>query len=1238
MAPINDKNINFAAKKRWVMKKMLLLIGVLICLLSCQTAEREYIPPSSMNVSSRLSNQIVRCFAEDTLGYIWIGTDRGLNRYDGYSFKHYYSNKEDSTSLITNGVGSLLCDSQGRLWIGTTGGLCRWIGEDSFEQINIDLRYKNINQILETPDHRILINLIEHLVEYIPETGELKVLIEDFDPEKSYINICHIDNMGRLWSKTRNHERCFNTHTLELMEQRDWQWDETSMRSVNEITFIDSRHNEWKATSNHGFTKTSLIDTRGNSHWAIKDQLAGHRIASLNTPDGKRIWVATFDNELFLIDAQTDKIVSINTHGLIEPQRNNSISLHVTEDRQGRLWIINNDKLKEYRYIPDGSIKVEDDHPEIKENVASITESTDGIIWAGTNTNKLYRLRPGEQSFTSINFDATSMYVAFQITALPDGNLVMGSAFNNPLHFDTSTGEVYRIPLIENISDYSLTTALTVDEDGSLWIGTLGLGAFKYNLSTLEISHVEGMECEEIADIIADDEGNIWISTHEGLSLVDRESMKVKNNLANDANTGDQYTQGCIAKLYDGMLLFGGENGITCINPSATKIINHSAISFDNLKTHNSMARLNASNGISLNPTEKDFSIIFSMPDFGDHTSTRFCYQLKGYNEEWIDIGNNREIYFSNVPSGTYLLTVMAREHDPEVVLAESNLKVVILTSWWNTWWAWTIYLFIVLCISLIIYRSRRLLAQEKKAAESLRIEKEHERKIKEMNANYFSSISHELRTPLTMITGPSKQLADSEFVDRQDKQLATTISLNAERMLRLVNQLMDAGKLEHGSLKLHVRQTELTKLLAEAVALIKPGVSEKHITMSLNGMERPILAMVDEDKLEKVLVNLLSNALKYTPQHGIISCGIENDEERITLWVEDNGKSIPEDQIEKIFEQFYQVGDLPNYGTGIGLYFARKLMSLHHGEVTAKNIPEGGVRFIVKLPAKDIYTPEEHVKTEVKNKVNPPFEAIEHEVKEENKMHTHTLLLVDDDTVVISYLKQLFSSNYNLRLAYDGASALEEVMHEMPDLVISDVAMPGMDGYQLCQALKEDLGTCHIPIVLLTAKSTIPEQIIGIETGADAYVTKPFDPDYLLAMVKTQIANRERIKRILGESVKAEAAVKEGGLNTQDKLFMDELFAIMEQELSNPELNVEALTTKLLMSRSKLYYKIKGLTGDTPAGFFKKYKLNKAAKMLKSGEHSISEVSDLTGFSSPTLFSRNFKQQFGVTPSEYIK
>jgi len=383
------------------------------------------------------------------------------------------------------------------------------------------------------------------------------------------------------------------------------------------------------------------------------------------------------------------------------------------------------------------------------------------------------------------------------------------------------------------------------------------------------------------------------------------------------------------------------------------------------------------------------------------------------------------------------------------------------------------------------------------------------------------------------------------------------------------------------------------------------------------------------------VLSNLLSNAVKYTPEGGTIGLKLDTDGEKITFEVSDNGPGIPEDQLERIFERYFQVEDHHNYGTGIGLYFARRLMGLHHGSIHAENLQQG-VKFVAEFPAKDIYKPEEHVEIQQMQQVLFPVGDSAEAATQE---HENTILLVDDDSGIVNYLKLLLSPSYNILYAYNAEGALKQLEEHKPDLILSDVAMPGMDGYELCRRIKADAEICHLPVILVTAKTTTDEQIAGLNTGADAYVTKPFDPEYLQALIRSQLENRARIRGIIANATTTEEIqeAQVDALNQQDKALMDRLYAIMEEELSNEELNINKFTEMMYMSRTKLYYKIKGLTGETPNAFFKKYKLNRAAEMLKSGNHNISEVSDLTGFSSPTVFTRNFRAQFGMTPTEYL-
>ena len=502
---------------------------------------------------------------------------------------------------------------------------------------------------------------------------------------------------------------------------------------------------------------------------------------------------------------------------------------------------------------------------------------------------------------------------------------------------------------------------------------------------------------------------------------------------------------------------------------------------------------------------------------------------------------------------------------------------------------------------------------------------------------SFFANISHEFRTPLTMISGPATLLYEDTTLDRKQQQLASTIKWNSQRMLKLVNQLMDFNRLENDALKLQVSNCDIIQVIRQTIEMFQINIQEKDISLKQYGIEDQFFVPIDPDKIDKVLTNLFSNALKFTPKGGEITCGFDADSERMTIYVSDNGVQIPENQLERIFERYYQVANHHNYGTGIGLYYCRRLLTLHHGEIHCENLKEGGVKFTVTLPAKDIYSTDEHATAPaIEQSKIYPVENLQKESKDQEE-HEEKVMLVDDDPGIINYLKILLSPHYDIVYAYEAEAAIQIIRTEMPDIVLSDVAMPGKDGYQLCEEIKEDSSICHIPVILVTAKTTKDDQITGLQTGADAYITKPFDPDYLQALIRSQLDNRKRIQHIVSEATKTED-IEENVLNEQDKKFMDELYSLMEHELSNSDLNINAITNELLISRTKLYYKVKALTGEKPNTFFKKFKLNRAAELLKSGKYNVSEVSYMTGFSSLTVFSRNFKSQFGMTPTEYIK
>ena len=535
--------------------------------------------------------------------------------------------------------------------------------------------------------------------------------------------------------------------------------------------------------------------------------------------------------------------------------------------------------------------------------------------------------------------------------------------------------------------------------------------------------------------------------------------------------------------------------------------------------------------------------------------------------------------------------------------------------------------------------------------------------KVNKMNMSFFANVSHEFRTPLTMISGPVAQMEGSPDMSEENKRLLNIVQRNIHRMLRLVNQQLDFNKLENDTLKLSVKSIDVIAQMVDLTDMFRVTAEEKDIVFKVYGLEDSVTVWVDPDKLDKICFNLLSNAMKFTPSGGKIEFSLDVisheeashlssapleiiDSHYLKIAVRDSGCGIPDSQLERIFDRYYQlenqIGGAHSWGTGIGLYFARSLATMHRGCLKAENQQVGtGAIFTLILPvSENAYTEAEKVHlggAEVNSSFksgNVKYHNVSVSVSGANRKR---VLIVDDDADVIHYLRELLMPHYEVLSRFDAESAYQVIREETIDIVVSDVVMSGNTGYELCRQIKDNIQISHIPVILLTAKATVDDQVQGLDSGADAYVTKPFEPQYLLALIQSQLKNREKIKDILGRATDVEN-LEEDALSPQDSAFMTELYQLMENELSNSELDVSRMTEILHISRTKFYYKVKGLTGENPSVFFKRYKLNRAAQLLKERKYNVSEIADMTGFSTLSHFSTSFKKQFGVSPSEYIK
>ena len=1046
--------------------------------------------------------------------------------------------------------------------------------------------------------------------------------------------------------------------------------------------FRDSRQNLWFGTTDQGYTTSYHYRDGFNSNKHLTSAFDHKTVVALCRDQADRLWIATLRDGLWVREPGSEQVRQVDVSHLVPDTNIGYIRCaRVFCDAEGELWLLFADKYRVVRCrYEQGRLRLTDSfffpHP------AAIAQDDRGRIWVGGNTTELARYDKATRSVTNFAYteQADWPFVSDLMLAEP-GRMLVAANGTSLVSINTNTGLVTPVTLTEAEKEACLKHPILIpnvlfrDSGGDLWVGTIANGLLRHDYQQNRSEPVPGAPCADICAIQEDRQGNIWVSTMNGLGRYDRTVNEFVNYFGADGIGGNQFSDRAVCLLSDGTLIFGGTHGLTVFNPIDVSQRRSVPLVFEDLKVHNQLVEpglgapiareLSSRPDIIIRPDQNGFSISFAALDYSEHERSHYYYKMDGFDRYWIDAGNNHEAYYANLPAGSYKFRVRITNNNRSIVETEDFLNVRVLAPWYKTWWAKMLTSFVgagILALMGLLYRRIRReraahashIRQEQREREKAQREKEEEQRLGKIQMNYFSNVAHEFRTPLTMIAGPAAELAGSETIKGRDRKLVGIIQRNATWMLSLVNQLLDFNRIGNSKLQLKVAKTDIVAPLQNTVDLFRFNAASKKIDLAAHGLEEPLVMWADVDKVQKITMNLLSNALKYTPSGGKVTLSFDVlPREEVTKWfpleakdtdsqyacvaVADSGKGIAEEELEKIFERFYRsTGSDKTQGTGIGLFYARALTSLHHGYIKAWNRPEGGsvFRFILPVSAAS-YTEDE--RTERQPEIMPVPAALESSpAVSEPETGQRLVAVVDDDIDVANYVKVLLQPAYRVNVYFDATSALAGMEEETPDLVISDVVMPGKSGYELCEEIKGDLQLSHIPVILVTAKVAVENQVEGLGKGADAYVTKPFQPAYLLALVKSQLENREKVRQKLGEVTTAEEIEPEA-LSPRDAAFMKQLYSLMEKELDNTDLDITRITEMMHISRTKFYYKVKGLTGENPSVFFKRYKLNRAADLLKEGKHNMSEIAWMTGFNTLSHFSTSFKKQFGVPPSEYV-
>lgn len=1211
--------------------------------------------PASFHIETELTDRIgsnyLNVIFEDSRQNLWIATEeKGLYRYSPESkelksYKAPYHIAGDDVSAICE-------DAHGQIFVGTlTKGLFRLSSrqEGNFEPV---LYQNRMNLNIRT----LIIDTRGKLI--IGTDGEG---VKEYQPQQDIIVDSEINAGPFDFSKSKVHS---------LIEDKD--------------------HNLWLGIFQKGLILVPGISNKFDyyGYKSIHNNTIGSScVMAIHTDEQATIWIGTDNDGLYAINDQ-GKQLRHYTHQAGNPQSVPGTILCLYEDSNQELWLGSYfDGLarmnKQTGTCQDATSLLQGNLNAGKPKVSCIIEDKNKNLWVGTYGSGLYKINLPTQHVTY--YESTrNENDDWSINRLPnDWISYLLEDKEGMIWIGTYKGLAVLNPQTDNFINYKkqnnllpgyVVYSLLESSNGEIWAGTSeGLVCLnKDRLTPVLFTTADGLPSDIICGLAEDEKKNIWISTHQGISKLNPPEKKFINYYAGDGLQGNEFTRTAVFKDKRGKIFFGGTNGVTAFYPQdITEIKKEMNVLITGFHVANRPVKKGDKSGnnvitdtavmdteqFTLAYNENTFSIDFSVLEFSNPDRISYQYKIKELGDEWISTqpGTNRVTYSSLKP-GKYTFSVQARDHNNF-----SNIRTVtiaITPPWYQTWWAKVIWgcLGALLIYALTMY----ILSRIRHRQEVMR--QKHMEQINEAKLQFFINISHEIRTPMTLIISPLEKLL-AEHSEKQPVYLM--IYRNAQRILRLINQLMDIRKLDKGQMHLKFRETDIVGFINDLMQTFNYQTQKKNITFTfekeLEGADS-LKVWIDLNNFDKVLMNVLSNAFKYTHEGGNIEVLLKtghNDAYRGALKdyfeidITDNGIGIDKNKIEQIFERFYQIDNdmtQSNFGTGIGLHLSRSLVELHHGIIKAENREDGqGTRFIIRLPlgsnhlkAEELENPEETGSEPTISQL--PKDSI-YETEEENKTNEYRkpkaktryrVLIVEDDEEIRRYIRSELDSDFRIYECTNGREGLETILKEKPDLVISDVMMPEMDGITLCRKIKQNININHIPIILLTAKSKAEDQIEGLEIGADAYIVKPFNTELLRTTISNLIANRERLRgKLVGEQ-QVEEKITKIEMKSNDEILMSKVMKTINDHLADPTLNVEMLAANVGMSRVHMHRKLKELTNQSARDFIRSIRLKQAANLLREKNLSVSEVAYATGFSNLSHFSNTFRDFYGISPSEY--
>ena len=1237
-----------------------------------------------LGVYDGIRSGAVRAFEKDTLGYMWIGTSQGLNRYSGYQFKNY-------DKFLTSGVVDIISKNGNLFILGSKGELLQYnYQQDSFASIlNLkDLKFLSFELI---NDHTIIIGLQQGLIIYDLKSKNLSKVLHP----KSMFNRSIKVHENKIYIASTKGINIYNYYQSinELVKYKT----RLENHEILDLNF-DNQNRIWVGTYEKGLF---IIDNDDVKKIKTYDQkIKTHTIRSIAFDKNNKALIALEGVGLLIMDDQFNILNKLeNTPNEINSLSQNSI-YEIFVDEENAYWLglrevgidliyPRDNAFKNIFYIPFKPNSISNN------NIRSIYYEDGGNVWFGTENGISKRSPNG--TWTNYNTNTPLENKAVLTINKFDDHLILGVYGIGLLNFNTRTGETSTFKLKENgesskrifttfidnnelwvggfdgpvkhyinnvlISTYKTGNARCIvagedhilyvassggvyeinrldksvnvikyvnqqnidqnhavlfdKQNNCLWIGNTQ-GLFKYSLSSKKIKHINtalNFEPGTVFSIQKDANENLWFASDVGLWKLNISQDIIRKYDNGDGVTVDRFGFGASTQSSDGRLAFGGPDGATLFNPlEIPKEKEISKIYISDFQINGVLAdstmiekNINYLDKIALNYNQNSLSFDFEAPTFHGSKKHSFNWQLKGYDQTKNISKNNRSIVYSKLPPGNYSLAIEAINIENVLSIEPFHIDIIIKNPFWLNHLAFLLYILLGSGITYLFFLIRKSRAAQKF----------NDNKIK-----FFTEVAHDIRTPVTLIQLLVSQLSEkNNFQNNID-----LIHRNTQNLNEYVTQLLDFQKADRGMLKLSIIKVELKEIIHRTVAELEPLLSKKSIDIIVSVPK--IHIWIDENKMSRIFYNLISNAIKYSEDGGKIEIKASKDKKHIKIDFIDNGFGIPEKEQKLIFSRFTRGTNINNKGisgSGIGLMISKKIVELHGGNIKFISKENLGSTFTVILKMGSEHYNENEILIENSNL----FEPIS---LEESITNNKRILLVEDNDDLRLIIKAELEKKYTVLDAPNGKEALLIALAKNPDLIITDVRMPDMGGKELCNVIKSNFQTSHIPIIMISALSGLDDKIEGLEIGADAYLEKPFNMKILITMANNLINSRQAIHKILSPKSKGKITSK-----SADENFLSEVVDIIKNNITNSEFSIKLISDKTGLSRSNLFRKLKGLTNMSPVDLVIKIKLNHASELLKANNSiRISDVAYSSGFNNPKYFSTLFKKHYGKTPKEY--